>query len=170
MAGTPLPPAEDVIILHVTRRRNTLGVLMANRGGDVLSELREKLKEAGLDVELPDLTGIDPDCKVICMPVGLSATLREMDREPRSNVVMVRVDDETLRRLDSWIETGAVGSRSEAAALFLREGLAVRAEELRELEDALNDVERAKERLRQKARTVLHPDPPDEAADDTKAT
>lgn len=78
--------------------------------------------------------------------------------------MMVRVDDETLRQLDAWIETGAVASRSEAAALFLREGLQIRADELKELEDALDDVERAKARLRAKARTVLRQDAVD--ADD----
>ncbi|MEN8375098.1 MAG: hypothetical protein ABFS34_06570 [Gemmatimonadota bacterium] len=121
--------------------------------------IQKKLNQAGLEVELPDLSGLDPmNCKMICMPFGLSASLREMARESRDNVVMVRVDDETVKSLDAWIETGAVKSRSEAAALFIREGLTVRAEELRELEDALRDVERAKERLRKKARTVLRED------------
>ena len=126
--------------------------------------IRKKLEEAGLDIELPDLSELDlselgsADCKVICMPLGLSTSLREMEREPRDNVVMVRVNDTTKRRLDAWIETGAVKSRSEAAALFIREGLKVRSEELEELEGALRDVEEAKDRLRKKARRVLRED------------
>ncbi len=121
--------------------------------------IQQKLTEAGLEVELPDLSGLDPaNCKMICMPFGLSVSLREMERESRDNVVMVRVDGDTVKSLDAWIETGAVKSRSEAAALFIREGLAVRAEELSELEGALRDVERAKERLRRKARSVLRED------------
>ena len=123
--------------------------------------IQENLNEAGLDVELPDLSDLDPaNCKMICMPLGLSASLREMEQGPRENVVMVRVDDDTKRSLDAWIETAAVKSRSEAAALFIREGLKVRAEELEELEDALREVEQAKERLRQKARSVLREEDP----------
>lgn len=129
--------------------------------------IQDKLKEAGLDVELPDLSDLDPaNCKMICMPFGLSTSLREMEGEPRENVVMVRVNDDAKRSLDAWIETGAVKSRSEAAALFIREGLKVRAEELEGLEDALKEVELAKDRLRRKARTVLRDDQPEQSEGD----
>lgn len=121
--------------------------------------IQDKLKDAGLDVELPDLSDLDPaNCKMICLPFGLAAALHAMESEPRDHVVMVRVDDSTKRSLDAWIETEAVKSRSEAAALFIREGLKVRAEELEELKEALRDVEQAKDRLRRKARSVLQDD------------
>ena len=132
---------------------------MAEERTGLWAKIQRKLDDAGIDLELPDLSGLDPaSCKMICMPIGLSAALSEMERRPRDNVVMVRLDDESLRRLDAWIETGAVKSRSEAAALFIREGLTVRDRELTELEDALRDVEQAKERLRRKARSVLRED------------
>jgi hypothetical protein len=67
----------------------------------------------------------------------------------------VRVDKETLRELDAWVETDAVKSRSEAAALFIREGLNVRSSELGELKDALDTVAKAKARLRDAARSVF---------------
>ena len=138
---------------------------MAEKEGRGLwATIRETLEEAGLDIELPDLSELDPaDCKVICMPLGLSTSLREMECEPRDNVVMVRVNDDTKRRLDAWIETGAVKSRSEAAALFIREGLKVRSEELEQLEAALGDVEDARDRLGKKGRRVLREDETDEA-------
>ena len=105
---------------------------------------------------MPDL---DPlNYKMVCMPFGLAASLQDMERERRENVVMVRVDNRTQKSLDAWIEAGAVKSRSEAAALFIREGLNVRAQELKELEDALREVEEAKKRLREKAKTVLRED------------
>lgn len=135
------------------------------------TSLQDTLNEAGFDVELPDLSDLDPTraCKMICMPFGLAAALEEMERKPRENVVMVRVDDDTKRSLDAWIETGAVKSRSEAAALFIREGLQVRAEELGELEGALRDVEEAKDRLRQEARRVLREDELDEQSDEEES-
>ena len=128
--------------------------------------IQDTLNEVGLEVELPDLSDLDPlNCKMVCMPFGLAASLQEMERERRDNVVMVRVDDTTQRKLDAWIEAGAVKSRSEAAALFIREGLKVRAQELEELEDALKDVEAARDRLREKAKTVLRDDPDGEATE-----
>jgi metal-responsive CopG/Arc/MetJ family transcriptional regulator len=81
--------------------------------------------------------------------------LSELGDAIRDKVVMVRVDEETSEELDAWVETEVVKSRSEAAALFIREGLKVRADELAQLKDALRDVERAKENLRHKARDVF---------------
>ena len=51
--------------------------------------------------------------------------------------------------------TDAVRSRSEAAALFIREGLNIRSSEFGEMKDALDEVARAKERLREAARGVF---------------
>jgi Arc/MetJ-type ribon-helix-helix transcriptional regulator len=78
-----------------------------------------------------------------------------MGQAPRDQVVMVRVDEETCKKLDSWVESGAVKSRSEAAALFIREGLKVREAELEQLEDALRELEKAKSRLRAKASRIF---------------
>ena len=66
-----------------------------------------------------------------------------------------RVDEETRNKLDAWVEAGAVKSRSEAAALFIREGLKVRRAELEQLEESLRDLQTAKERVREKAREVF---------------
>ena len=71
---------------------------------------------------------------------------------------MVRIDEETSQALDAWVETDAVKSRSEAAALFIHEGLKVRSQELDKLKDALGDLEKAKQRLRKQAREVLGED------------
>ena len=130
------------------------------------ASIQETLNDAGLEIELPDLSDLDPlNCKMVCMPFGLAASLQDLERERRENVVMVRVDNRTQKSLDAWIEAGAVKSRSEAAALFIREGLNVRAQELKELEDALREVEEAKKRLREKAKTVLREDGQGETSD-----
>ncbi len=135
--------------------------------GSFWETIQKKLRDSGIDLELPDLGDLDPsNCKMVCMPMGLASTLREMGKESRGHSIMARVDDETLRSLDAWVETGAVKSRSEAAALFIREGLGVRAEELSELEGALQEVERAKEKLRRKARTVLGEESADQSEED----
>ncbi|MDH3499442.1 MAG: ribbon-helix-helix domain-containing protein [Acidimicrobiia bacterium] len=88
----------------------------------------------------------------------LIESLKEMAGAPRDQVVMVRLDQESTRELDDWVKAGAVKSRSEAAALFIREGLRLRAGELHQLRDALDDVQAAQERLRQKAGEIFGDD------------
>jgi Arc/MetJ-type ribon-helix-helix transcriptional regulator len=124
----------------------------------IWSLVEEKLRSFGVDLE--ELCGAaeaedGAKVKVVCVAPDLGASVRDLGRSPRENVVMVRVDQDTLQKLDAWVETGAVKSRSEAAALFIREGLQVRGDELDELADALQSVEQAKERLREKAKTVF---------------
>ena len=117
--------------------------------------IQEQLDAEGLDLETLCCGPVVGALKLVCVPSSLSDSVEEMGSKPRNQVVMVRVDGNTSSTLDRWVETGAVKSRSEAAAVFIREGLKVRAHELQELTDALADVEAAKARLRKKAREVL---------------
>jgi len=117
--------------------------------------IQERLKQEGLNMESLCCGPAMGALKLVCVPSSLHDTVEEMGGAPRDQVVMVRVDAQTVTTLDSWVETGAVKSRSEAAAVFIREGLKVRAHELRELNDALSDVEAAKSRLRERAKRVL---------------
>lgn len=109
---------------------------------------------ADLDIEV-DLGEKGDGVKVVCVAPDLKTSAEAMSGTSRDHVVMVRVDEETRDALDAWVKTGAVKSRSEAAALFIREGLAVRADELERLREALREVEEAQERLRRKAREVF---------------
>ncbi len=127
----------------------------------ILKMVQEKLRAKGIDIDMTGNleTSTETDgptrIKVVCVAPGLRESVREMEKNPRDQVVMVRVDEKTSQALDAWVETGAVKSRSEAAALFIREGLKMRADELERLRDALRDVESAKERLRQKAQELF---------------
>lgn len=124
----------------------------------ILSRIQAGLIEAGLDVKL---AGDEAGCcggaavKVVCVAPGLKDSVQAMSQSPRDQVVMVRVDESTSADLDSWVETGAVKSRSEAAALFIREGLSVRADELARLREALEGVEQARRRLHAQAREIF---------------
>jgi Arc/MetJ-type ribon-helix-helix transcriptional regulator len=122
--------------------------------------IQSRLQDKGIDIEFPE--GFDlftdengPRVKVVCVSPDLKESVEEMGRKHRDQVVMVRIDAETLESLDDWVATGAVKSRSEAAALFIREGLKVRSDELEKLRDALREVQQAQERLKDKAREIF---------------
>ncbi len=118
--------------------------------------IQAQLLQQGVDLQALCKEGADPsNIKMVCIAPDLTESMQELGETTRDQVVMVRIDDETNKSLDDWVETGAVKSRSEGAALFIREGLKVRADELAKLKDALEDVKAAKDRLRSKAKNVL---------------
>ena len=123
---------------------------------DVWSKVGQTLEEHGIEFRIG--LGGDGDlanCTVMCLTEDMKTTVAEMSLTPRDQVVMVRIDEVTRRSLDDWVETGAVKSRSEAAALFIREGVKVRSGELEQLREALDEVEQAKQRLEDQAREVI---------------
>ncbi|MDX1383844.1 MAG: hypothetical protein R3190_09400 [Thermoanaerobaculia bacterium] len=128
---------------------------------DVWDRLRRELSEIGIDL---DALGVDVEriaerwggaCKFVYVAPDIQESVDEMSRSPRHQVLMVRIDEETSDQLDAWVKTEAVKSRSEAAALFIREGLKVREAELEMLQDALAEVDRARERLHDRVREVF---------------
>ena len=70
-------------------------------------------------------------------------------RGSRDNVVMVRVDKASLDRLDELVEAGIMGSRSEAAAFLISEGIKARQPLFDRIAEKIQDIRRAKEELRQ---------------------
>jgi hypothetical protein len=132
-------------------------IQVGDEGTDIWTAVKAELEAHGIDVdECCDLEAReDARVKVVCVSPDLKNSVEELGRSPRDQVVMVRVDEDTSHKLDAWVEAGAVRSRSEAAALFIREGLRVRGSELERLHDALSEVEAAKTRLRDKAREVF---------------
>lgn len=121
--------------------------------------IRDQLTRQGFDVDALDPANVDEDLvHAICIVPDMGESVRKMAEFSREHVVMVRVDADTLEALDAWVRSGAVSSRSEAAALFIREGLRVRARELDQLRDALQEVEEAQRRLQDRVKQVLEPE------------
>ncbi len=139
--------------------------------GGLWKKIQPQLKARGIDIDFDFGEGIDfgegfdfsctgkegqgARVKVVCVAPDLKESVEEMGQTQRDQVVMVRVDEATLENLDAWVAIGAVKSRSEAAALFIREGLKVRADELDKLRDALREVQEAQERLKKQAREIF---------------
>ncbi len=126
---------------------------------DFLRFLRDSLQAQGIDIDqlcaTPKTGARAP--RVVVVGADMRQTAEELASTTRDQVVMVRVDEETSRALDAWVETGSLKSRSEAAALFIKEGLKVHDTEFRQLREALHDVDSAKQRLRDKAREIFGP-------------
>lgn len=76
------------------------------------------------DLETPSSKkqSIDPLREAWKQVENIGQTLGEA-LQSRGNVVMVRINDETLKHLDMLVETEIAKSRSEAAALLINEGI-----------------------------------------------
>ena len=121
-----------------------------------LKSMLNKLGESGIEFDDGCCEGIEGDrAKVICLAPDLKGSFKEMGETIRGETVMVRIDEATRKILDAWISTGYFKSRSEAAALFMREGLKIRASELEKLKDAIQQLEKAKDKLKDKAQEVF---------------
>ncbi len=124
--------------------------------GSLEQRILDQLRSQGIDLaQLACGDQAATPVRVVCVAANVGHTLDQMGQSTRDQVVTVRVDADAAAKLDAWVETGAVKSRSEAAALFIREGLQVRAKELSELRAAIDDVEKARERLKDRVRDVL---------------
>ncbi|MFT5234306.1 MAG: GTP-sensing pleiotropic transcriptional regulator CodY [Candidatus Krumholzibacteriia bacterium] len=129
---------------------------------EVWEMVKRKLDEQGISFEnlLETLANVDDaEIAVICATQeDLGVSIEELTESNRNQVVMVRVDEDTDKTLSMWMETGAVKSKSEAAALFIKEGLKLRSGELDELTDAIEEVKTAKARLQVRAQKIFGED------------
>ena len=66
----------------------------------------------------------------------------------RNTVVMVRINEESLGRLDALVEAGVVNSRSESAAFLIREGIKGSAPLFDRISVKVEEIRRAKQELK----------------------
>ena len=66
----------------------------------------------------------------------------------RDNVVMVRLNKESLGRLDDLVEASIVSSRSEAAAFLIGEGIKARSTLFERISVKTQEIRKAKQELR----------------------
>lgn len=67
----------------------------------------------------------------------------------RQSVVMVRLNKDSLARVDDLVEADVVGSRSESAAFLIGEGIKARAELFDRISEKIGQIRKAKEELRE---------------------
>ena len=66
----------------------------------------------------------------------------------RDHVVMVRVNDESLRQLDALVQSGIFKSRSEAAAFLISEGIKAQQPLFERIAERIKEIERLRSELK----------------------
>ena len=66
---------------------------------------------------------------------------REKGERKRDNVVMVRVDEENLSRIDELVESGQFKSRSEATAFLISEGIKAKQEMFEKMAEKISQIQ-----------------------------
>ena len=76
--------------------------------------------------------------------------LMRLDKElgGRSNVVMTRLNDDDLKKIDGLVEIDAFKSRSEAAAFFIREGIQARKDLFQKVMPTIDKIRELKEQAK----------------------
>ena len=66
----------------------------------------------------------------------------------RGNVVMVRINDDSLRAIDALVEVGLFKTRSEAAAFLIHEGIKVRSDVFDRIHHTVDEINQLRQQLR----------------------
>jgi len=82
--------------------------------------------------------------------------------EGRGNVVMARLSDDALARIDQLVEATIFGSRSEAAAFLVGVGIESQKELFDRLSAHTEEIRKLKEQLRKVALDALSPKTPNQ--------
>jgi Arc/MetJ-type ribon-helix-helix transcriptional regulator len=72
----------------------------------------------------------------------------------RDHVVMVRVNDEALKRLDALVQSGIFKSRSESAAFLISEGIKAQSALFDRIDEKIQEIER----LRAELKSIVEPE------------
>ena len=75
----------------------------------------------------------------------------------RDNVVMVRLNGESIQRVDELVEAGVVSSRSEAVAFLVSEGIGAQSELFERIGQKVEQIRKVKQELRD----LLNETPPE---------
>ena len=82
------------------------------------------------------------------MKDGIKGTLKTA-LSARANVVMVRVNKDSLHKIDELVDSGIVNSRSEAAAFLIKEGISSQSKLFNKISETTQIIRKAKEDLKE---------------------
>lgn len=121
-----------------------------------------KARDIPLEKAVPDEPKVPPEKKPETKPSGsaqsLKETLKQVENigqtlgdalQGRGNVVMVRVNDETLRKLDMLVDAEITKSRSESAAYLINEGIQATQALYNKIAEVTDQIARLRTQLRE---------------------
>ena len=109
-----------------------------------------------ITVVLDDLDDVDKAVRdAFDKSKGLATSVGESIRDTiksvkatRDNVVMLRIDSESLEKIDELVDSGVSSSRSSAAAFLVEEGIKSRSDLFDKIAEETEVIRKAKERIR----------------------
>ncbi|HEY7545664.1 MAG TPA: hypothetical protein VID27_12310 [Blastocatellia bacterium] len=72
----------------------------------------------------------------------------------RDHVVMVRVNDDSLQKLDALVQSGIFKSRSEAAAFLISEGIKTQGPLFERIEEKIREIARLRSELKDSIKDI----------------
>lgn len=123
-----------------------------------------------ITVVLDDLDDVDKAVRdAFDKSKGIAASVGESIRDTiksvkatRDNVVMLRIDSESLEKIDELVDSGVTNSRSAAAAFLVEEGIKARSDLFDKIAQETEVIRQAKERIRRllekESRTISEAD------------
>jgi Arc/MetJ-type ribon-helix-helix transcriptional regulator len=102
-----------------------------------------------------------PKAYVAALPLSALPELQELlsrycgSEAPRGNVVMVRLGDAPVTRIDELVEAGLFGSRSEAAAFLIGAGVDAQHELFERVGKRSAEIRKIRQSLKQDALNAL---------------
>lgn len=106
-----------------------------------VSELKGKKKKIAIKMRCPEGEDAEKFKEKVLLRLG-----KELG--DRSNVVMTRLNDEDLKKIDALVEIEAFKSRSEAAAFFIKEGVKARPDLFEKVTSTVEKIRELKEQAR----------------------
>ena len=109
-----------------------------------------------ITVVLDDLDDVDKAMRdAFDKSKGIAASVGESIRDTiksvkstRDNVVMLRIDSDSLEKIDELVDSGVTNSRSAAAAFLVEEGIKARSDLFDKIAQETELIRQAKERIR----------------------
>jgi Arc/MetJ-type ribon-helix-helix transcriptional regulator len=121
---------------------------MSEQGKDRSKKLIEDVETLVDDVgEAVRVAVISGSGAALSVGESLKETIQNV-RAARDSVVMVRVNKESLEKLDELVEAGIVNSRSEAAAFLIVEGTKARQGLFDRISSKIEEIRNAKQELK----------------------
>jgi len=107
----------------------------------------------------------DEECIVMCCHEGEHHNLAQKIRkkiivdlghglEGRDNVVMTRLNDDDLAKIDALVEVEVFKSRSEAAAFFIKEGVQARSDLFGKVMQTVEQIRKLKDQAKHSLATT----------------